>query len=289
MSPLSCWGQEVKVIYRDSTDSKGKLDTKDEVYDVLATGATKVVETTKDAVSVDGTTLKVADLNGGKAVDYAGKTISAHFYGGLIEKTLDGNKTDDLKDVFNKSSDKVTLIVDDKDVITHVFVEEAGYAFVNKLDIDKGQFSLKDAADASISLKDEDGKALSFGNTDAGKEKLADYVNFVNTVEEGDFVKVTASIETGALVYSIEALEPNASGEMTIRNSNTKATIDGTAYEIGAMAVEGFEEMPALNVDEVFYVYTDGKYAVYVTNETGATSSKVSGNMAYVINAGTHR
>ncbi len=291
-APASLLGQEVTVVYKESGD-KSSLDEKDTVYDVYATGTTNVVTTTRDAATIDGTTLKLAGVNGGRAVDYNDKQITAilkddgYTAVATAKITSEGTAKTELEKIFpeKSSNENVTLILNNDNTIKYAFIENANYAFIKKIDLDKGQFTLKDL-EKDIKLKDENNKDLVFGNTDAGKEKLADYVVVPSNLEEGNLVKYTVSGKTGNLVYTFEAMSPAASGAMTIRNSDAKATIGGISYSLGQAADElSFDAMPALNLDETFYVYTDGKYAVYVTNETGATSSKISSKMAYVIKA----
>ncbi len=288
--PASLLGQEVTVVYKESGD-KSSLDEKDTVYDVYATGTTNMVTVTRDAATIDGTTLKLAGVNGGRAVDYNDKQITAILmddgYTAVATAKITSKET--AKTEFEKifpektSNENVTLILNDDNTIKYAFIENANYAFIKKIDLDKGVFTLKDL-EKEIKLKDENNKDLVFGNTDAGKQKLADYVVVPSNLEEGALVKYTVSGKTGDLVYTFEAMSPAASGAMTVRNSDAKATIGGASYSIGYAADKlGFDAMPALNLDETFYVYTDGKYAVYVTNETGATSSKISSKMAYVI------
>ena len=282
--PASLLGQEVTVVYKESGD-KSNLDEKDTVYDVYATGTTNMVTVTRDAATIDGTTLKLAGVNGGRAVEYKGeKFVMLSDDGYTVEEITVASK-DDLAKLFKASNENVTLIFGDKNLIKYAFVENANYAFIDKIDLDKGQFTLRKATSGStFKLKDENNKDLAFGNTTAGKQQLADYVVVPSNLEAGNLVKYTVSGKTGKLVYTFEAMSPAASGAMTVRNSDTKATIGGASYSLGQAASDLlYTEMPALNLEETFYVYTDGKYAVYVTNETGATSSKISSKMAYVI------
>ena len=286
--PASLLGQEVTVVYKESKDTPDVLDAKDTVYDVYATGKTNMITVTRDAGVVDGTTLKLAGVNGGKAMDYSTVTnqITMLTDGGLTSKKLAKTESG-LKELFNASNENVTLILNDKDEIQYAFVENVYYAFIDKINLEKGQFSLKGTGDKKvISLNDENGKTLTFGNTDAGKEKLADYVVVPTGLEAGNLVKYTASIETGKLVYTFEGMTPDVSGAMTVRATDgTSATVAGNEYKLGAAAAAlGFAKIPDITADDTFNVFTDGKYAVYVTNDSGATANAVSKNVAYIIN-----
>ena len=296
--PASLLGQEVTVVYKETNPgSSATLDDKDTVYNVYATGKTNMVTTTRDAATLsdDGLNLKLANVNGGRAVTYtSGDTVTVLTNGCLTKNPLSITNKNAWGPLFNDSNENVTLILNDNNKIKYAIVDNAHYAFINKIDLDKGLFTLKKADGSVVNLADEEklksptltgGSTLTFGNTEAGKQQLADYVVVPAGLEAGNLVKYTASIDSGKLVYTFEGMTPATSGAMTVRATDKKsATIGGTAYALGKAAADlNFNEIPDIAAADTYNVFSDGKYAIYVTNESGATANAISGNVAYVL------
>ena len=126
---------------------------------------------------------------------------------------------------------------------------------------------------ASFILRMEDNSYLADIKTKTNYNK----VNFVDTVEKGDAVKITKDLSTGKVLYNVEKLDV-VTGTITKVTSEGVATIDGETYE--AWVNLGSE----LTVNKTVQNYYVDGYVVM----TGATkdSNEVPANLALLIKPG---
>lgn len=110
-------------------------------------------------------------------------------------------------------------------------------------------------------------------------DEVEDNINYINTVEDGDFVKATANIFTG--LYDIEALTAKT-GVLNSKVSDVY-TLSGTKYEASAdnnSDVTTYFSGAGLTQDVTFY--TDGQFIVYAEN-TAETVTTMPTNLVLLI------
>lgn len=290
----SLLGQPVKVYYKSSS-SVSEEDNK--VYAVLPYSKNvNVVNTTVDEVKYDDRDTEA----GSKKITVSGlgtktytdtKTMNLYMNNVLYKKDA---KIQDLKEFLGINSTlPVTLVADKDGYINTVLIKElSAYAQVDKNDSAKNTFTLKKLSNyAGTKLVDADMKDLTFNNTSDNKENYAKYLNFVDTVEADDIVKITANTTSGKLVYDITKAEsvtgtPSSYSLNNDGDAISKLTINGTTYKKAdtAMVLKDYTwgRTTSVSTDDNFY--TDGKYVIY---SKGGTSSVSVTNLAYVIGTAT--
>ena len=102
-------------------------------------------------------------------------------------------------------------------------------------------------------------------------------INFVDTVEKGDAVKITKDLSTGKVIFNVEKLDV-VTGAVTKVTSAGVATIDGETFK----ALEGIEALKADKTVRNYYI--DGGYVVMVSDTKA--SNEVPTNLAIFVNAG---
>lgn len=279
-------GRQVKVYYKD----ENKVNEEDnKVYAVLPYDKDiKVVDTTVDAVEYDSNNAKKVTVDGLGTKTYGSQEIDVYMNNVLYAE----NKTiDQLKEFLDVNSNlPVTLVADKDGYINTVLIHElSAYGRVDKHDADKNTLSFKELSTfiGGNKLVDENGDALTFSNTSDNKDNYSKYLNVVDTVEDGDVVKITANTTSGELVYDI-TLADTVSGTPSKYTLNSagdaydKMTIDGTEYKmaVSSMALKDYSWSTDSSVASDTTFYTDGKYVIY---SEGGTENVSVDNLAYVI------
>ena len=279
-------GRQVKVYYKNDN----KVNEEDnKVYAVLPYDKDiKVVDTTVDAVNYDSNNAKKVTVDGLGTKTYGSQEIDVYMNNVLYAQ----NKTiDKLKEFLDVNSNlPVTLVADKDGYINTVLIHElSAYGRVDKHDADKNTLSFKELSTfvGGNKLVDENGDALTFSNTSDNKDNYSKYLNVVDTVEDGDVVKITANTTSGELVYDI-TLADTVSGTPSKYTLNSagdaydKMTIDGTEYKmaVSSMALKDYSWGINTSVASDTTFYTDGKYVIY---SEGGTENVSVDNLAYVI------
>lgn len=279
-------GRQVKVYYKNDN----KVNEEDnKVYAVLPYDKDiKVVDTTVDAVNYDSNNAKKVTVDGLGTKTYGSQEIDVYMNNVLYAQ----NKTiDNLKEFLDVNSNlPVTLVADKDGYINTVLIHElSAYGRVDKHDADKNTLSFKELSTfvGGNKLVDENGDALTFSNTSDNKDNYSKYLNVVDTVEDGDVVKITANTTSGELVYDI-TLADTVSGTPSKYTLNSagdaydKMTIDGTEYKmaVSSMALKDYSWGINTSVASDTTFYTDGKYVIY---SEGGTENVSVDNLAYVI------
>ena len=224
----------------------------DKVYGITADEANIITKTTVDAVEYD-------------AADFKGITVFEDYTVAEHDTTMWGK---------NDNREVSLVDWDDNGVYDVALVAGVEYGQVDYTNPAKYILRVLNTELASISKK-------------------ADYetINFIDTVEKGDVVKITKDYATGELVYNVEKLDV-IEGAITRVNSSNVATIDGAAYELGAKHIipaekdeDGKEVAFELKVNKTVQEYfVDGDYIIF----TGELSSAndIPTNFAILINKG---
>ena len=278
----SLLGQDVKVYYREGTTA----DT-NKVYAVLATGDSKVYETTRGdvTVDVDGTneTIKFEGYNGGVAKKYADN--ARHIY---LVKNLEGTVTDVVADstantnkgnfsaLAGNSTAAIRFVDQDGDgYIDLAFTDATVYAKVDTYNADKNTLKLEDKAGSPVYLTGMNSSAV---DTEEEFKKL----NIEGTIAEDDVVATTVDTTSGKIVINVKKVEPlkaSVSG-YTVNSDGSYSTlkIDGTDYKLAAAPMNAYDwAANSVNGHDTFY--TDGKYVVY---SEGSSVAATVDNLAYV-------
>lgn len=279
-------GRQVKVYYKNDN----KVNEEDnKVYAVLPYDKDiKVVDTTVDAVDYDSNNAKKVTVDGLGTKTYSNQKIDVYMNNVLYAEDATIDQLKDFLDV--KSSLPVTLVADKDGYINTVLIHElSAYGRVDKHDADKNTLSFKELSTfvGGNKLVDENGDALTFSNTSDNKDNYSKYLNVVDTVEDGDVVKITANTTSGELVYDI-TLADTVSGTPSKYTLNSagdaydKMTIDGTEYKmaVSSMALKDYSWSTDKSVASDTTFYTDGKYVIY---SEGGTENVSVDNLAYVI------
>ena len=279
-------GRQVKVYYKNDN----KVNEEDnKVYAVLPYDKDiKVVDTTVDAVDYDSNNAKKVTVDGLGTKTYSNQKIDVYMNNVLYAEDATIDQLKDFLDV--KSSLPVTLVADKDGYINTVLIHElSAYGRVDKHDADKSALSFKELSTfvGGNKLVDENGDALTFSNTSDNEDNYSKYLNVVDTVEDGDVVKITANTTSGELVYDI-TLADTVSGTPSKYTLNSagdaydKMTIDGTEYKmaVSSMALKDYSWGISTSVASDTTFYTDGKYVIY---SEGGTENVSVDNLAYVI------
>jgi len=241
-------GQQVKVVYNAKTDK---------VYSIRATSKNTVATAALTDVSYSSTTEKytigklTAALDTGAGV-YTNNTKCKW-------QVIGGDLTDK---VGADSNATVTAIDNDNDgKIEYVLVTASQFG---EVDIDK-------AGDVTLL------------GTSVAAADVADTIKYVNTVADGDFVKVTANVFTEK--YDIEALTGKNMAFTGIKAGTYK--LDGTYYTPSAdVADTNYAALISNNYGDTMTVYFDGSFIVKAATYTETTTSMPT-NMALVTKVGS--
>ena len=229
-------GEEVTVLFKDHKNgTANKLDTKDTVFGVYATGETKVYRLTKD----DMQTPSNSDLGNGKikfndktyeVVDGASGVILNVNYGADTElaaastsiggTTVDTTKKAGLASYFTKalkaqSGDAIKFVCNSDNKIFRAYVTESKLAKVNSVNSDKVSLS------GVASIKFEDNNIYS-GIKKDDVVVVTTYFNSSATSDDAYSVVEKAETVTGKL----EGFKLTSSGAVT------KVTVAGTSYNV---------------------------------------------------------
>ena len=272
----SLLGQDVKVYYREGTTA----DT-NKVYAVLATGDSKVYETTRGdvTVDVDGTneTIKFEGYNGGVAKKYAdGKVINLVENLNTVTKVVAASDSENFKKLGNNSSAAIRFVDQDGDgYIDLAFTDATVYAKVDTYNADKNTLKLEDKAGSPVYLTGMNSSAV---DTEEEFKKL----NIEGTIAEDDVVATTVDTTSGKIVINVKKVEPlkaSVSGYTVNSDGSYSALkIDGTDYKLAAAPMNAYDwAANSVNGHDTFY--TDGKYVVY---SEGSSVAATVDNLAYV-------
>ena len=245
-------GEEVTVLFKDHKNgTANKLDTKDTVFGVYATGETKVYRLTKDDMQTPST----SDLKAGK-IKFNDKTYEV--VNGAYTTATDGTVTADI--IVNKnygatpiaatsseatkkglatyftnnlkaqSGDAIKFVCNSDNKIFRAYVTESKLAKVNSVNSDKVSLS------GVGSIKFEDN-------------------NIYNGIKKDDVVVVTTYFDSSATsddAYSVVTKAETVTGKLEgfklVSNSTnvTKVTVAGTSYDVEKEAL-----VPGLTDDAV--------------------------------------
>lgn len=283
-------GQKVKVYYRfnNITDT-----TPTKVFAVMADRSQKVVNTTVDKITTSSSNQRNLTVEGEGTLTYNSSHPVVLYVDYAAVATADASlfndNNDKTKTIYEEnldinSSAPAKVVYDDEGYVSAIYVSSKPvYAVVDEIDAENGVLRLSDAQSARVVLKDVEGDTINF--TRADSENFADYLNVDSSVAAEDVVKITKNLSTGELKYDVTVLESiNAS----VSNYTTKGTkydtmtIDGTAYELDANAMNSYTWETANTAVDHDTFYADGSYVVYSTGESTANVN----NLAYVYAVG---
>lgn len=291
----SLLGQKVRVYYRQTsiTDT-----TPRSVFAVLADSSENVVNTTVDQISFSSTNHSNMTVEGEGTmtyseahpvtlyVDYAAVAPKSGDDAWTFTKTGDGNNTI-YEDYLGVNSSASAKVVYDKDgYVTAIYISsDPVYAVVDEIDAENGVFRLIDAENGAVNLYEENGTTRITFNR-ANSENFADYLNIDSSVAAEDVVKITKNLSTGELKYDVTVLNAVNSDvqSYTTKDGNYDTmTIDGTAYELDANAMNAYDWSTGAGAAGHDTFYVDGSYVVYSTGESASASIS---NLAYVFGTG---
>ena len=225
-------GEEVTVLFKDHKNgTANKLDTKDTVFGVYATGETKVYRLTKDDMQTPST----SDLNAGKikfndktyevvngAYTTTDGTVTADIivnknYGATLipatssEATKKGLATYFTNNLKAQSSDAIKFVCNKDNKIYRAYVTESKLAKVNSVNSDKVSLS----GVGSIKFEDND---------------------IYNGIKKDDVVVVTTYFNTSATsddAYSVVTKAETVTGKLEgFKGTTEKVTVAGTTYNV---------------------------------------------------------
>ena len=285
--------QEVEVIYRESGD-KGGLDSKDTVYDVIATGTSDVYETTMDAITLaltDNTkavdkdtnpiTIKFDGYNSGRARAIDGKLpVVTNLYNVTVintntAKDNDGKyKVKDADVLALKSAAPVRVIDTDGDgTVDIAYVTAPIYGTVSSYNADRYDFSTNALFDGKkiSSGRDEDDFALFTIEDDLKKE---------------DVIRIDVDVLSGEVKYTVSLVDPVVGTLSRVYEDDNKMTVDGSTYSFFGGQFDGKSvtltaKEYSSDLGEELTLYTDGKYVISATKGSGLA---LGSNFAYVQN-----
>ena len=285
--------QEVEVIYRESGDKTG-LDSKDTVYDVIATGTSDVYETTMDAITLaltDNTkavdkdtnpiTIKFDGYNSGRARAIDGKLpVVTNLYNVTVikdntAKDNDGKyKVKDADVLALKSAAPVRVIDTDGDgTVDIAYVTAPIYGTVSSYNADRYDFSTNALFDGKkiSSGRDEDDFALFTIEDDLKKE---------------DVIRIDVDVLSGEVKYTVSLVDPVVGTLSRVYEDDNKMTVDGSSYSFFGGQFDGKNvtltaKEYSSDLGEDLTLYTDGKYVISATKGSGQA---LGSNFAYVQN-----
>ena len=288
--------QEVEVIYRESGD-KGGLDSKDTVYDVIATGTSDVYETTMDAITLalsDNTkvvnkdtnpiTIKFDGYNSGRAraIDEELPVVTNLYNVTVIKDNTsadnDGKyKVKDADVLALKSAAPVRVIDTEGDgTVDIAYVTAPIYGTVSSYNADRYDFSTNALFDGKkiSSGRDEDDFALFTIEDDLKKE---------------DVIRIDVDVLSGEVKYTVSLVDPVVGTLSRVYEDDNKMTVDGSTYSFFGGQFDGKSvtltaKEYSSDLGEDLTLYTDGKYVISATKGSGQA---LGSNFAYVQNYNT--
>lgn len=276
--PNEMLGHEVRVVYAGNT-----LNSRTHLYGVFETGATVEHKSSLENISVSRGVLSFGDYKEAITGEDFGDTLFNAYTNDYIDGVLPvfdaemnlgfytGGKEYGFKGLFTKNLTWPVRFVDmdGNGIVDMAFVTDSYYAQVARNNTARNLFVAQGAIDRDgmFSVSDNRNYLSREGDKYIAQYNAAAYAKFVGAdkVAEGDFVKLTSDVTSGALKINVEALE------------GTEATVGRKVY--GSTAVDFFEHIFKVGDKEFSFSYnyinekevvtnndivyfTDGKYLV---------------------------
>ena len=212
-------GEEVSVLYKDSTNSGTRYqpDDNDTIYGVVVTGATTVYNITKNDLQTqkEAGTVRFGDKNydvAAAAKDY--EYLNVNYGAKSTVGATSGTSADDVATAFSNlkavSADTIKFVCNENGDITRAYVVESKLARVTAVNNEK------------VSL-----------NNGVGSIKIEDN-DIYKDVAKDDIVLVTTLYNTSATAsdaYTAVTKAETVEGKLTGYNGVKQITVDGTTYD----------------------------------------------------------
>ena len=274
-APVELLQQEVYVV----------VDTLHEkVYNVYPTEKSVVYDvnfadvTFKFDLDTDGKTAKNTEL--GIAFEgYSNTTYKVVDKGTALPITFYMN--DKLDTAVTKTPVQIQTLVNSKDNFAMRMVDRDGDGMIDVAFVTESDYAVVTSYNAARNVF-----TAGSHRTNGNAEKFAEY-NFVDSVNVGDIVKITADDTGKNLAYNVERLSAAVSGQITKTSKDGDTfTISGTEYALGAnQATTTPDFKDNLKLGNEVDLYTDGKYVVYAALTGKSLITELSSNLAYLIDA----
>ena len=242
---LSYIGEEVKVLFKESTEGVDDLDEKDTIYGVYLTGSTSVVNATKNDIDDDYNTAGKVSIND-KAYKVAdsGKIVT-NFVDSATGTSWNTDGVNKIEALSATNGDTVKFVLNDNSEIASVYVTE--YKIAKVTAVNSTKVSLSDVGSITI----EDNNIYS----DIAKDDVVVYTKLYDANNADATFTVTKA----------EAVSGTLDGYKEGTNKAIEAvTIGGTTYDT----------MNEVLVDKL----TDDAKTTFATGDIGETVT------AYLVN-----
>ena len=247
------------------------------MYDVVATGTSKVYETTMDAITLDVNddgklTVKFDGYNSGRARAHdEGIDVWTNYYA-KATVSANGEEVANASALAAKSTAAVRLVdTDGNGQIDAAYVTAPVYGTVADYNEARNDFDT-DAAFADIKF-----------DTNRTESKFELYT-FADNIAKDDVIAIDIDVLSGETLFTVSKLEA-VTGKLTRVNVDDKAiTVGGTAYKFFEGTFDGETVNTAVDsytsdLGEELTLYTDGKYIVSATE---GSANELGTNFAYV-------